>query len=345
MSQSNGTGIFKNLARKLVFPAVNSMGIEKLFSTLSSHSTLILMYHGVVKHQDLSLSVNHISVSDFEKHLEYFSRNFKIISLEEAFDNYRSGKATKRKSLVITFDDGYENNYLNAYPLLKKYNFPATIFVTSQCLLNPERLLWYDQLDLCKSVINYEKFSKREIQLSSQDENGTLKIRDIHALRRLMKSVNAKDKELILSNVINKDEAKDIINKTDPEYYRLLKKDQIREMADSGLIEIGSHTVFHPNLDTLQTKDLEFELNESKKILQLASAKKINSIAFPDGAYNQDVKRMAEKAGYQNLLAAEYKIQEDKADKGILPRLSISNTTSPESIFIQLHMAFSKLGF
>ncbi len=55
--------------------------------------------------------------------------NFKVISLRELWEMLENSKPFLPKSVVLTFDDGYEDNYLNAFPILKKFNFPATIFV------------------------------------------------------------------------------------------------------------------------------------------------------------------------------------------------------------------------
>ena len=66
----------------------------------------------------------------FSKHLEYFSRNYNIISLKELWQIRTGQSAPVRKPLVITFDDGYSDNFTWAFPLLKRYTIKATIFVS-----------------------------------------------------------------------------------------------------------------------------------------------------------------------------------------------------------------------
>ncbi len=93
-----------------------------------SGSLIILTYHSV--NPNYLFSVN---PKEFEKQVCYLVKNFNLINLED----FNSLEKEKRETLVaITFDDGYEDNYLYAFPILKKYNIPATIFVTTDFVFN-----------------------------------------------------------------------------------------------------------------------------------------------------------------------------------------------------------------
>ena len=65
-----------------------------------------------------------------------------MISLDEMVDLIVNKKRIPHKTVSITFDDGYKNNYLCAYPILKKYNFPATIFIITSVVGEDEYLSW-----------------------------------------------------------------------------------------------------------------------------------------------------------------------------------------------------------
>jgi len=77
------------------------------------------------------------STSDFEKQIAHLARNYKIISLDEIVDRVKTKKSLRR-CVAITFDDGFRDNYEKAYPILKKYNVPATIFLLTGCIQNGE---------------------------------------------------------------------------------------------------------------------------------------------------------------------------------------------------------------
>lgn len=89
----------------------------------------ILVYHSISDGENKSL---HVSPGNFERQMGYIQwRGYNVIGLDELVEGIKNNKKFKRNTVVITFDDGSEDNYLNAYSELKKYDFPATIFLIS----------------------------------------------------------------------------------------------------------------------------------------------------------------------------------------------------------------------
>ncbi len=88
----------------------------------------ILTYHSISNEIEPDETV---TPEEFEKQLQYIKENYKVISLEEAVEYIQTDIEKISGSIVITFDDGYRDNYRHAYPLLKKHSFPATIFLVS----------------------------------------------------------------------------------------------------------------------------------------------------------------------------------------------------------------------
>ena len=95
----------------------------------------ILTYHSI---NDEINPDETVTPEEFEKQLQYIKDNYKVISLEEAVGYLQTDIKKLCDSIVITFDDGYSNNYHNAYPLLKKHSFPATIFLVSNFIDDKE---------------------------------------------------------------------------------------------------------------------------------------------------------------------------------------------------------------
>ena len=104
----------------------------------------IIMYHRVGANNEI-WSVDAVDSSDFEKQIRYLIKTHKIISLEELTKILIEKKSLQKRTAVITFDDGYKDNYINAYPILKKYNIPATIFLTTGHI-NSDKFFWWDRL-------------------------------------------------------------------------------------------------------------------------------------------------------------------------------------------------------
>ena len=87
----------------------------------------ILCYHSI----DSNGNRYSVESKDFYRQMDYLRKNYAVVSLEDILHFAEGLRDLKRKSVAITFDDGYSDNYLNAYPYFKKYGIPATIFVTT----------------------------------------------------------------------------------------------------------------------------------------------------------------------------------------------------------------------
>jgi len=93
----------------------------------------ILTYHSISNEIEPDETV---TPEEFQRQLQYIEENYKVIPLEEAIEYLQADIGKVSGSIVITFDDGYSDNYYNAYPLLKKHDFPATIFLISDFIEN-----------------------------------------------------------------------------------------------------------------------------------------------------------------------------------------------------------------
>ena len=335
--------LLKLLARKYFYPNFVKSGIPKLIANFSKHNFLILNYHGVIDKVDFNYSINHMDAEQFEHQIKFLSANFNILQQEEFLFNYLNDKPSKKKSLLLTFDDGYENNFKFAYPILKKYNAPATIFLISS-LIDTKNPTWYDLIDNTKYVFNNQKHSAETIKLGA--ELGIKYQKEIfhNDLKKYLKDQSTNEKNEIIEKYLNIIGLNSMDN-IDEKYWKILSSEQILKMQQSGLISFGSHTVNHPNLDQIIKDEVELELKNSKSKIENILGKKINTIAFPDGAYNESVKKMTKEAGYTNLFAVNYRCESDRHDTSILNRYSISNTTTSESVITNICVAFHNQGF
>jgi peptidoglycan/xylan/chitin deacetylase (PgdA/CDA1 family) len=108
------------------FKKIIKFFLYQIFSIFQSNGVVILMYHSVGDNEEFFT----VKTALFEKQMEYLKKNyFNVIKLN-TFSQTSDFRKLK-KTIIITFDDGYEDNYLNAFPILKKYNFPATVFVST----------------------------------------------------------------------------------------------------------------------------------------------------------------------------------------------------------------------
>jgi len=112
---------------------------------MTDNSIAILQYHHVAEDTP---AVTSIAPERFEEHLKYLKdNNFVVLPIEEAHQRIESGESFPAKAVVITFDDGYDNVYDNAAPLLKQYDMPYAVFVNPDLMQqSPSAYMSWEQL-------------------------------------------------------------------------------------------------------------------------------------------------------------------------------------------------------
>jgi peptidoglycan/xylan/chitin deacetylase (PgdA/CDA1 family) len=106
--------------------------------------TIILMYHRINdtnNDQDIS-----VSPKNFKFQIKYLKRNFDVISLDELIKRLKQNYLLERDVVAITFDDGYKDNFTNAYPILEKYDIPATVFIITGLINQNSKMLSSEEI-------------------------------------------------------------------------------------------------------------------------------------------------------------------------------------------------------
>jgi len=109
---------------------------------LNDHYTVpVVMYHKVEQVEKRCSDT--VSPKNLRYQLDYIkAKGYKVLSLDDYVEGVRAGKRFDRKTVVLTFDDGYENNWSNAFPILREFDYPAVIFVPTEQIGQPGRLTW-----------------------------------------------------------------------------------------------------------------------------------------------------------------------------------------------------------
>jgi len=330
----------KKIIRNLIIPTILKLNIEKIILKQAKNSCCIINFHGVKKNNTPSINNRHISIEEFDKTIKYLSVNFNVVPLSYAFEIHRKEKKIRNKTIAITFDDGYKNNFENALPILKKYNTPATFYLITKCLEDSQYKAWPDLYELI--LFNH----KETIEVNGlKFLKGTLynKEKQIFLVNYLKTLGNKTDS--IVSEIINNYKINTIIPKEKNELFELITKEELISFKNERILEFGSHTHSHPCLEYLNEVETELELLNSKNLLEQTLGKKINSLAFPDGSYNMKTIEIAKKIGFSNLVAVDYKYRENNSNSNLLSRFTISNSTTNESNIFRLSREFDKYGF
>jgi peptidoglycan/xylan/chitin deacetylase (PgdA/CDA1 family) len=333
--------VLKTLNRKVISPLLMNLQADRLLRRMSSNSILNLMYHGVTINDSNYFSPRHVSKYQFEKHLNYFSKEFDIISLSDAFLYLKENYKPKRKTLTISFDDGYRNNLYCVLPLLEKYNLKATFFVSGICTEEMKiRTLWTDLISCLKYYhqrdiieIGHEKF----IDYKSGSSGETL--------GEYLSKCQINDLKHYLDSLVVKYQIEKKLNSIPGDFWELLNSNEILRLSQSRLVEIGSHCHSHYKMDIIDFSDAKQELILSKNSLQNITDKEINIVAYPFGNYNYAIKDTAEEFGYKYQLAVDYLYQDDLVDLRILNRHGIPATTTFQANILLLNNAFRMKGY
>ncbi len=115
----------------------------------------IITYHSVAPASAQPL--NNVRLQQFEKQMAYIKKHgYKVLRLDDFIADLKAGKSPDHKSVVITFDDGYKDNFTAAYPVLKKNGFPFTIFVEVGNIGSPNRFTWEDAREMSAHGVDIE---------------------------------------------------------------------------------------------------------------------------------------------------------------------------------------------
>jgi peptidoglycan/xylan/chitin deacetylase (PgdA/CDA1 family) len=254
--------------------------ISQLFHSLAYRDELtIIMYHGIIKDPLMVDDWCFVDEHSFRMQIEYFKKHFEIISLSEAVKRMGNG-GIKRPTAVITFDDGYQNNYDVAFPILRKERIPATIFLTTG-LINTDDTVWYCRLNLALSKaqrthIEWNGF-KFDLSTLCQKAKASAAIQD--SLKRLKHSqLMATVRSIILELGDDPDCSIEIGSP-----FRMLDKKAIGEMATSGLIEFGAHTHHHSILSHLSDGERYNEIRQSINTVYKLTGRPCKYFAYPNG--------------------------------------------------------------
>lgn len=316
------------------------LGIDKLIKNLSQKSTLNIMYHGVVSQDSSYFSPRHILKSQFEQHLIYFKKNYDVISVSETFYNHKNNIKPSKKTLSISFDDGYKNNLDIALPLIEKYQIPVTFFISSICTEEIKlRCLWTDLI----AGLNYFHNDKL-IKIGEFEFNKLVDLKKDVSLANFIKSQNPVERDKLLDGLVKEYDLISKIQSLNQEIWCLLNKEELIQLSQSKFANIGSHGHLHYNLGEIGKEEAKEELVISKTKIENAINKEVNLIAYPDGSYTADIKNISEEVGYTGQLAVNYKLVDDHNDVRIMNRHGISATTTFESNMLMLNASFRKKG-
>ncbi len=325
---TSGGGWFK----RWLFMALDVLGIPELTLRFAPNRATIVLYHGVAPPREGDGIFNYrkkfIAPEAFERQLSWLKRRYTILPLAKLVDGLAGRGALPMRSLAITFDDGYENFYTHAFPILRKYKIPATVFIATD-LVYPGRALWVDRLEYAigHSHTDAIRVSCGAIHTKFPLQTYAEQCRADAIIRDLIKRLPAAAGREVLESVVAQTGA-DLDAAFADSPYRGLTEDQIREMQPVG-ISIGTHTRSHPILSRLTPSEAKSEITGSLRLLRQRIGGVLNTFAYPNGQpddFTSDTVAILRQNGFRAALTTVPGFVGPNADPYRLPRITLDGS-------------------
>lgn len=242
---------------------------------------VVLLYHRVTELKDQMIPLA-VSPKTFESQMQFLRGHYEILTLGELVTR-AADRTLGRRSVAVTFDDGYADNYLEAKPILEKCKVPATMFITTG-MLGSGREFWWDELE-------------KILQASARSREDRLK-----AFQEISLSLKPLQKEAIGEALKKLRSEARVREETGRPTHRALSAKELIELAKSEWIEIGAHSENHLSLSSLNDDAQKQEITNSKKKLENLLEREIRAFAYPFGRpdrhYLPQTVRWVKEAGF-----------------------------------------------
>ena len=304
------------------YPNIN--GIRNNFISLGRKflgKAIILLYHRVSNLKP-DVQVLCVSPENFIEQMTILKEQYNPISLLQLYEASRKGKIPPR-SVVLTFDDGYVDNFHDLKPILDDIGIPATVFVTAGLVDGDKEFWWHELEQLILSEIELPK----EIVLKIQNKEYHWELTSSEQTGKNIKSLSldwgvedpspAKSRQRIYSdltplmNRMNKDDREFLLqtlrdcSRFQPktrEKHRVMSSDELMQLIKGDLVDIGAHTLWHSPLPYLTKEEQWLEIKGSKDRLEKIIGRPIRSFAYPFSnkiGFNQTTLDLVQSAGFQ----------------------------------------------
>ncbi len=243
--------------------------------------------------------------------MRYVKERYAILGLDVAMQKMQTGTLPPY-ALAITFDDGYRNMYEYAFPVLKEYAIPATMFLATDFVFNKQPL-WVDRLEY---AIGYSSGSREE------------KIARDQTLRDTFKTISQEEKERRLRDLENAARVTCADFEGERAVYAPLSVEEIREMQRHE-ITFGAHTKSHPILSRVSAAQAADEVRGSKEILERECGTISSVFAYPNGQredWNDEIENIVKESGFSSALTTIEGVNTSETNVFRLRRMTMDGT-------------------
>lgn len=295
---------------------------------------IVLMYHRVLpsthKTPQIGLPGLWVDLESFEKQMKFLKKKFRVLSIQEFVSGLDRGWRFSPKTVLVTFDDGWRDNYDYAYPILTKYKIPAIIFLAT-AYVGTNR--WFWPLRLRKII---ERIYNLNLPIESMAD-----FIDIPQIKSTLKCLNTFKRNEESDKIYNLIEAFKTLSLGEIENFFqklacqvgidmkslqsgrvVLNWYEIKEMANHG-ISFGSHSCSHVILTRIPIGEAEHEIRTSKFELEKHLKKAAIAFAYPNGNWNNTIRKLVIRNGYRCAFSTDKTLYKSSLDPFTVKRMGV----------------------
>jgi len=309
------TKVYKT-ARQMAYWVWNLLGVNAYFRGESRQSIRVFTIHGVGNYEgeyDWLPLRRQLDANKFRRALEILTRHYQFISIDDATAILAGDKPSQDNVAVLTFDDGYLNNFTQALPVLREFGVPAVFYIATG-LVESREPFWFDRLDYVLQAAAAQgvtaKVAGRAFRFDSTYGS------DIEAeyatLRTYCKKYYADDEdftEALHQLAIDLEQqtgmALGSVLEGDP-WACVVTKQDIQEFSKDELVTFGGHSVSHLRLGLSTPDKIRDELIESKQDIESWTGKPCVHFAYPNGEFNEASENAVRETGYHSAVTSEF---------------------------------------
>ena len=328
--------------RELAANTLHYSGLSRVMQFGLSHPWRVLMYHRILNPELNSYPLQpgmYVTPDTFEQQMRYLKEEANVVPLDELAQNIAQGNYIEPRTVAITFDDGWNDIYQHAWPILRYYKLPATVFLVTS-FIGSNETLWGDKVALAlislrkqKHYLHSIKARVQEIHTSGRSITDELlqllhQQEDEHLVEQLdsiienLKTLSLQDRKNVVSTLTHL--AKEFTDMKRPRSF--LNWEEVREMAEGGII-FGSHTHKHYPLTELAEVQINDELHNSYQTLREHGITASQVFCYPGGSYNDKTQQALAKRQIRFALTVE-KVPDLDAFPLLLSRISLHEDIS-----------------
>ena len=284
-----------------------------------------------------------VTPEELDGFLSFFESHFECGTLEAQHECFVGGGTGPRPLLALTFDDAQFDNYLHARPVLSRHGLKATFFAPVEAIQRRD-LLWHDRLGFSIGSLR-ERGSEGTRKLEQLLGAAGIALGGVYNLPgRVVRACKrlAPEARLRLVEILEKESG----SAGGPDFARLMTFEELAVLEREGH-EIGSHSMSHRMMPECDDRELDYELGESKRVLEQHLRRNIGSFCYPNGNCDVRTARAAAQAGYRRAVTTVWGCNDLTTDPWQLHRFDMECSRVRDSYgrLLPALIAFRMSGF